>query len=91
MGVSDLSAKLIIALVAGQGGNKGKFVSSRQLAFLLGGSGKWSDFRHKKMQVMEGLRYVVCMKARNHFGKGNSWHYSLHPNWAHEITRLVVQ
>jgi len=89
--VTDLSAKLILALVAGQGGDKGKFINSKQLAFLLGGNGRWSDYRHRRMLFLEGLRYVICMKAENKNGKGISWHYSLHPNWAVEITRLVVQ
>jgi len=88
--VSDLSAKLMLTLLVGQGGNPAKFVNSKKLAYLLGGKGKWSNYRHKKMEFLERIEYVISIKAKNKSGKGISWHYSIHPNIYEELVKLAV-
>lgn len=87
LGLSPLGTKLVLALLAGQGGRLNKFVSSSRLAFLLGGSGKWSDYRHKTMEILSHNNIIVFMRVSEE--KKRTWYYSFTDQAAEHIGEIM--
>jgi len=87
LGLKPVATKLVLALLAGQGGRYNKFISSSKLAFLLGGKGKWSDYRHEAMEELSQHNIIVFMRVTD--GKKRTWYYSFTDHAADWLKELL--
>jgi hypothetical protein len=85
--LTDVQTKMIVTLLAGQGGNPHKLVSSEKLAYLLGGKGKWSNYRHKAMVSLSERGIILFCKLVE--GKKRTWHYSLREDAIQHLKELL--
>lgn len=86
-GLTDVQNKMIVVLLAGQGGKPNKLVSSEKLAYLLGGKGKWSDYRHKAMVSLSDRGIILFCKLVE--GKKRTWHYSFREDAIKHLQELL--
>jgi hypothetical protein len=87
--LSDVEIKMILALLSGQGGNFNLLVSSSKLAYLLGGKGKWSAYRHKAMEAMAARGIIVYCKLTS--GKKRTWHYGFHAHANIHLSQMLAE